>query len=213
MYVDFGVQLIKYKTLQHFTLDKFVMDIFKKKPCLNKARHDFEYQSDYKCENFRFIKQVHTIVMYITLNLEVRITPPNSHDGPIAFYAYMSTSMTNIGGHHTLVFNVIKTNSGNGLHSTTGVFTAPSSGLYVFTWTIRLEIDSYHGVELVVNGQGVGALYQHTGSGESDMSSTTVVTHVDQGEDVFLRTRIDYNQGFINSNAYGYTSFSGWKLN
>lgn len=36
MYVDFGVQLIKYKTLQHFTLEKFVMDILKKNPAKTK---------------------------------------------------------------------------------------------------------------------------------------------------------------------------------
>uniref|UniRef100_K1Q7S2 Caprin-2 n=1 Tax=Magallana gigas TaxID=29159 RepID=K1Q7S2_MAGGI len=142
-----------------------------------------------------------------------RIIPPTSHDGPVAFYGYMSTSMTNIGGHHPLVFDVIKTNSGNGLHPSTGVFTAPSSGLYVFTWTIRVDGNSYHSVELVVNGQEVGAVFDNTGSGEYDMSSTTVVTHVNQGEDVFLRTRVDSNQGLIFSSAYGYSSFSGWKLN
>lgn len=146
------------------------------------------------------------------MNLEGRIIPPTSHDGPIAFYGYMSTSMSNIGGHHPLVFDVIKTNSGNGLHPTTGVFTAPSPGLYVFTWTIRHSGYSYHSVELVVNGQEVGALYDDAGSSETDMSSTTVVTHVNQGEDVFLRTRVDYNQGLIYSNDYGYSSFAGWRL-
>lgn len=132
----------------------------------------------------------------------------------MAFYGYMSTDMTNIGGHHTLIFDVIKSNSGNGLHPTTGVFTAPSSGFYVFTWTIRINDNSYRSVELVVNGHEVGALYQDAGSSEYDMGSTTVVTHVNQGEDVFLRTRIlDNNQGILHNNANGYSSFSGWRLN
>ncbi|XP_011421573.3 complement C1q tumor necrosis factor-related protein 3-like [Magallana gigas] len=148
-----------------------------------------------------------------TLIRRGRIIPPTSHDGPVAFYGYMTTAMTNIGGHHTLIFDVIKTNSGNGLHPTTGVFMAPSSGFYVFTWTIREFDNSYHSVELVVNGQEVGALYQHAGPGEDDMSSTTVVIHVNEGEDVFLRTKMDFNQGVINSSIHGYSSFAGWKLN
>lgn len=37
MYVDFGVQIIKYKMLQHFSLD-FVNDISKKNP--DKTKQD-----------------------------------------------------------------------------------------------------------------------------------------------------------------------------
>lgn len=124
----------------------------------------------------------------------------------------MSGQMTTIGGNHALTFNVIKTNSGLGLHPTTGVFAVPKSGFYVFTWTIRVSENSYHGVELVVNGQAVGALYQQAGSGGDDMSSTTAIVHANEGEDVFLRTKMNYNQGVIYSNDYGRTSFAGWKL-
>lgn len=124
----------------------------------------------------------------------------------------MSAPMTTIGAHHVLTFNVIKTNSGLGLHSTTGVFAVPKSGFYIFTWTIRVPENGYHGVELVVNGQAVGALYQQGGSGGTAMSSTTAIVHANEGEDVFLRTKMDYNQGMIYSNDYGRTSFAGWKL-
>ena len=145
-----------------------------------------------------------------------RIIPPTDHPinpaETIAFYAYMSTDMNNIGGHHTLIFDVIKANPGLGLHPTTGVFTAPKSGFYVFTWTIRVYNNSYHGVELVVMGQVVGSLYAHGGTGEDDMSSTTAVVYVSERGDVFLRTKMDYNQGGIRNNPHGYSSFAGWKL-
>lgn len=114
----------------------------------------------------------------------------------------MSYPMTNIVDHHTLVVDAIKTNSGNGFHSIAGIFTVPSSGFKVFTWTLRVHSDGFHGVELVVNGQIVGALFKHTGPEEDDMSSTTVVIHVSQGEDVLLRTKMGYNQGEIYSNAF-----------
>ena len=141
-----------------------------------------------------------------------RINPSTSHNGPISFYAYMSNSMGNVGGHHTLIFNVIKTNQGQGLSRTAGVFRAPQSGFYVFTWTIRVYPASIHCVELIVNGRPVGALVSHTAASDNETGSTTVVVHVNEGEDVFLRTTMHYNSGGIVSDPYGYSSFAGWKL-
>ena len=123
----------------------------------------------------------------------------------------MSNSMGNVGGHHTLIFNVIKTNQGQGLSRTAGVFRAPQSGIYVFTWTIRVH-RSIHCVELIVNGQPVGALVSHTAASDNETGSTTVVVHVNEGEDVFLRTTMLHNSGGIVSDPYGYSSFAGWKL-
>ncbi|XP_022301102.2 complement C1q-like protein 4 [Crassostrea virginica] len=124
----------------------------------------------------------------------------------------MSAPMSNIGGHHTLIYDVIKTNSSHGLHPTAGVFTAPESGIYVSTWTIRVFNNSYHGTdELEVNGQQVGALIAHSGVSDNDTGSTSVVVHVNKGEDVFLRTNMISNNGGIHSDSNGYNSFSGWK--
>ena len=120
--------------------------------------------------------------------------------------------MNNVGGHHILLFDIIKSNLGQGLHPTMGVFSAPKSGVYVFTWTIRVYDNSYHSIELVVNGQVVGALCSYSGAGDNDTGSTTAVVSINEGEDVYLRTRINYNGGVISSDSYGYSSFAGWKL-
>ena len=119
--------------------------------------------------------------------------------------------MGNVGGHHTLIFNVIKTNQGQGLSRTTGVFRAPQSGIYVFTWTIRVY-RGIHCVELIVNGRPVGALVSHTAVGDNETGSTTVVVNANEGEDVFLRTKMLFNSGGIVSGSHGYSSFAGWKL-
>ena len=124
----------------------------------------------------------------------------------------MSSAMNNVGGLHTLIFNVIKTNQGQGLSRTTGVFRAPQSGIYVFTWSIRLFNFSIHCVQLVVNGQPIGALVSQNAGGENESDSTTVVVHVNEGEEVFLRTFSHYNKGPIYSDGCGYSSFAGWKL-
>lgn len=91
------------------------------------------------------------------------------------------------------------------------------SGLYVFTWTIREHNGSQHSVTLVINNEEYGAVYQRALVGEYDQCSTTVVLHLNQGDDVYLRTK---NGGGIPdgnlpmmSNPWGRTSFSGWKIN
>ena len=125
----------------------------------------------------------------------------------------MSASKYNIGGHQTLIFNVIKSNNGHGLSRSSGVFTAPQSGIYVFTWTIRVLVPrSIHCVELIVNGRVAGALASQNLAGENESDSTTVVVNVNAGEDVFLRTYWTFNKGPIWSDGCGYSSFAGWKL-
>ena len=113
----------------------------------------------------------------------------------------MSVPGTNFGGHHILPYDFIKSNLGFGLHPNPGVFTAPKSGTYVFTWTIRVYDHGLHSVELEVNGQLVGALFPHSGAHDNDTGSTTAVVSVKEGEDVYLRTRLSVNHGTIYSDT------------
>jgi hypothetical protein len=50
----------------------------------------------------------------------------------------MSITTPTISEQHLLRFDVVKTNQGNGYHPNTGVFMVPETGIYVFTWTIRV---------------------------------------------------------------------------
>lgn len=47
-------------------------------------------------------------------------------------------------------------NIGNGYHNNTGVFIVPTSGVYVFSWSVRLRAGAVHSVELVVNNESHG---------------------------------------------------------
>lgn len=69
----------------------------------------------------------------------------------------------------------------------------------------------------MINNEEYGAVYQKAHVGEYDQCSTTVVLYLNQGDDVYLRTRNgggmpDGNQ-LMTSNQWGRTSFSGWKIN
>lgn len=93
-----------------------------------------------------------------------------------------------------------------------GTLIAPKSGLYVFTWTIRLDGHRFHTTELVVNNKIVNALHFNP-NGQIDGSvSSSVVVHVDQGDDVLIRTSASYHNGEVISDPYGRSSFAGWIL-
>lgn len=124
----------------------------------------------------------------------------------------MSKSTPSISIQYPIAFDIVKTNNGNGYHASTGVFIAPETGIYVFTWTIREYSNCRHSTQLMVNNAAIGVIHVDTGS-SGDMSGTgVVVTHVNTGDDVYVRTYVVYNNCQISSDIAGRSSFAGWKL-
>lgn len=121
----------------------------------------------------------------------------------VAFYAYLSSDTPASIAHYILKFDNVITNVGNAYHPHVGTFIAPRSGLYVFTWTIRMTGHSYQTTELVVNNNVVNL---------DGSVSSTAVTHVNQGDDVVIRTHAVYHTGNVISNTLGRSSFAGWIL-
>jgi hypothetical protein len=69
--------------------------------------------------------------------------------------------MSNVEGnpsqHHTMIFDTVITNAGGAYNQHDGIFTAPTNGVYVFTWNLY---SSYHGdivSELMVNSTPKGS--------------------------------------------------------
>lgn len=116
----------------------------------------------------------------------------------------MSKSTPSISIQYPIAFDIVKTNNGNGYHAETGI--------YVFTWTIREYSNCRHSTQLIVNNAAIGVIHVDTGS-SGDMSGTgVVVTHVNTGDDVYVRTYVVYNNCQIFSDIAGRSSFAGWKL-
>lgn len=132
----------------------------------------------------------------------------------VAFYAYVSSSIPASVAHRIIAFDTVITNGGNAYHPHMGTFIAPKSGLYVFTWTIRLYGQTYHTTGLVVNNNIVNALYFNPNDQMDGSVSSTAVVNVNQGDDVhvLIRTSSDYHNGDIKSYSNGRSSFAGWIL-
>ncbi|XP_061185219.1 complement C1q and tumor necrosis factor-related protein 9B-like [Saccostrea echinata] len=131
---------------------------------------------------------------------------------PIAFHAHMSSHLNNPGGHHTLIFDTVKTNEGNGYHPRIGVFIVPRSGTYFFTWTMSLYNSASHSTELVVNTVPNGAIYVATIAGQRDSATGNVILNVNEGDEIFIRTRDTDNYGQILSDDFSRTDFSGFLI-
>ncbi|XP_061188069.1 heavy metal-binding protein HIP-like [Saccostrea echinata] len=137
---------------------------------------------------------------------------PPYEEGVIAFYAQMSSSEVSPGAHHTLIFDNVRTNVGNGYSGVTGVFTAPQEGIYAFIWVIRVH-EAEHSTELMINNDILGATFLRAKNGDDGSVSGTAIAHVARGDVVFVRIHSTYaGDGNVLSNVHGMPTFSGWLL-
>lgn len=132
----------------------------------------------------------------------------------VAFFAYMNRDQKTPSSRHTLIFDIVRTNLGNHYNRFSGIFTAPHSGTYVFTWTAYCFAGGHTSLQLVVNANvyissycnASGALWHRSVSG-------TVVAKINQGDVVFLRTHpTGSNKGNVVSSIFHRTAFAGWSL-
>lgn len=128
----------------------------------------------------------------------------------VAFFVYLTRDYSVFNAYRPIVFDNIVTNVGGAYHKSSGTFYAPKTGLYVFTWTIRVNEGSYYTTELVVQNQVVHSVYfspQHHVDGSV---SGTVVVFMNALDDACIRTGPRYHHGLIKSDVDGRSSFGGW---
>lgn len=131
----------------------------------------------------------------------------------VAFYAQLTTSESNVGRHHPIVFDHVIINVGNGYSKYTGAFTAPVSGLYVFTFTLYPDRSSYMAVNIFKNSEVMAQSY--TQMTTDTFSGTTPVAVIDMnvGDIAFVRTSsTETPHGNVFSNDGVKSSFAGWKI-
>ncbi|XP_048771001.1 heavy metal-binding protein HIP-like [Ostrea edulis] len=130
--------------------------------------------------------------------------------GIVAFHARMSSNLQNLGNNAVVVFGRVTLNSGSAYDGNTGIFTAPTYGIYSFTWTIMTIPGSRFNTEIVMNGNVVGYNYANgkSGSSQHESTSTTAVIRMKKKDKVWIRT-------FNREGEYAYmdwSSLSGFQL-
>jgi len=141
----------------------------------------------------------------------------NNH---ISFTAYLDHIVQHLGIGQTIVFNQVLINDGNGYNKHTGVFTAPITGTYFFTFSI-LVTHTATNVRLVKDGEHlVGAvgyssteyLPNNSSHRVSDHSSNSVVVQLNAGQSVWVEAYAFADTEIDGYPEFRFVAFSGFLL-
>ncbi|XP_063397261.1 heavy metal-binding protein HIP-like [Mytilus trossulus] len=131
----------------------------------------------------------------------------------VAFYAQLTTIETNVGMHHPIVFDHVILNIGKGYNKFTGAFTAPVSGIYVFTFTLYPNRDSSIAVNIFKNNEVIAQSFIEMTSGMISGTTPIAVVDMNVGDAAFVRTSsIHQPHGDVFSDVNVKSSFAGWKI-
>ena len=127
----------------------------------------------------------------------------------------MSSGEVNPSKHHTLIFDVVKANAGNGYNKFSGLFTAPVSGLYALACSISMKGQgAFASYAIIKNAEIVGTFFVDAELNvEYRSSSMTVIVSLQVGDVLFVRTSSTYApHGNVLSNANDWSSVAGWLI-
>ncbi|CAC5382405.1 unnamed protein product [Mytilus coruscus] len=167
---------------------------------------------DKKFESFSEI-----ITGEVSINRASRLlnVPTSAQDiRTVAFYALMSHNELNPGPHHTIAFDLVKTNIRDSYNHFTGAFTTPIHGVYGFIYALRMPCNTYGTFEIMKNDEVEGTIHvnvQHGCSGQFSTGSIVVVLNI--GDAVYVRTHSTVTPtGLILSGIHGGPYFAGWLI-
>ncbi|OWF36461.1 complement C1q subcomponent subunit B-like [Mizuhopecten yessoensis] len=108
-------------------------------------------------------------------------------EGMVAFYARLTSNVNNVMVDYTIKFGTVVTNRGGGYNPTTGAFTCPQPGMYVFSWTTALGSTGMVETEITRNGisSGTGVIKSMHESGAKD--TNMVLLELSLGDVVLIR--------------------------
>lgn len=211
----------KYKKLIE-DLTKKVFDQEKRLETLEKNSKKDNFFPEMKTKNTRVVQNLgndHPFVegldakktMPLVRNLQKRVTPGHEN---VAFYSYLSKTLQKPSTSHVIVYDNVVTNIGGHYNRYTGVFTAPQSGTYVFTFTVYCSAGGGLSLELMANSFIFdGVICNASGADWHRTASSTAVKQINQGDTIFIRTHHNLTvTADIPSYNNARTCFAGWFL-
>ena len=128
----------------------------------------------------------------------------------VAFYAQLTKDKSGIKNHETLTFDKVMINLGNAYNGMSGVFTAPTVGLYAFHWTNTNADRSYMNTELIVQNQVYGkAMSDAMDHDDYAVASNLAIAQLNRGDQVWVRSGT-WHSGKLRGDLY--STFSGYRI-
>ncbi|XP_026065566.1 caprin-2-like isoform X2 [Carassius auratus] len=153
-------------------------------------------------------------------SMEVPITPQGQHTlMPVHLYpvtqlrvAFSAARTANFAPgtlDQPISFDLLHTNLGDMFDTTTGRFTCPASGAYVFIFHIlKLAISVPLYINLMRNEEVMVSAYANDGAPDHETGSNHAILQLFQGDQVWLRL----HRGAIYGSSWKYSTFSGFLL-
>jgi len=127
----------------------------------------------------------------------------------IAFHASLSSVIRGTTNGQTIVFDQVDTNLGGGYNGTTGVFTAPVAGAYVFSLTFYMWYSSSYAsagqLSIMQNNvQSIRVLVELDSNADDGTASGTTVLSLNKGDQVHVQA--SSANMFIRGNKFSFLS-------
>ncbi|XP_062588894.1 complement C1q tumor necrosis factor-related protein 3-like [Saccostrea cucullata] len=127
---------------------------------------------------------------------------------PVAFEASLGSSLRNMKMGQRVIFSTLGENNGNGYDASSGVFTAPGSGVYIFVWSIVSTETRFSSTALIVNGKQRAVNQCNSKKANNDSCTRTTVVKLAVGEKVWIESVQDNSA----IDDYKSSSFAGFRL-
>ncbi|VDI14165.1 Hypothetical predicted protein [Mytilus galloprovincialis] len=166
--------------------------------------------------------------IWVPTLLGVKLVPSTGCSCNVAFSSYITEASANsqsasMTDGAIIKFDKTEANEGEGFSTSTGKFTAPSSGLYGFTWTFCVDSRTTdggplyygeYGTKLMSGNSVIGVLHTDTETTKDDACSTGfVIKYVSEGTEVYVKNNYAHQGKILSKENHTRTTFSGWKLN
>jgi hypothetical protein len=132
------------------------------------------------------------------------------------FDAYLSANKTisTLDTYETILFNTELKDIGSNYNTSTGVFTAPVDGVYIFNFMIRINIDTAAGhYQFNIQSDGGNAYIFHDCKWATDSSyemfGQTLVLYLDANDVTYVRVKQQLGTLSTMTGGSSYTRFNG----
>lgn len=148
-------------------------------------------------------------------NLEKRVTQHDRNkrqvlEGPVAFTAYMSAWANDLAIGQPVVFDSTLTNVGGAYSTSTGKFTVPLDGLYIFSFIIETKHAVDTAVRLVVDGVNMlDAVVEPRHTEQNLQGGNVGVLKLRKGQSVWVENYNRQHQSLEGGDIYRFTTFTG----
>ncbi|XP_052761741.1 heavy metal-binding protein HIP-like [Mya arenaria] len=128
---------------------------------------------------------------------------------PLVFFNAHFPQTTSLSTGEVIVYKTVETNQGSGYSATTGKFTAPERGLYLFFMHTCTSSNYYSYLQIVKDGSVLISSVQYE-KDASTCSSSQVFVLLDVGETVWVQcSNGNWDMQLHENHSYRWTSFGG----